>query len=40
MDSFQNTLSKRLVVIGGGLSGLTAAEELLKHLPNLEVTVL
>jgi|LakMenEpi03Aug12_release.lakeMendotaPanAssembly.Ray.scaffolds.fasta_scaffold4427358_1 protoporphyrinogen oxidase len=40
MDSFQSTLNKRVVVIGGGLSGLTAAEELLKQLPNIEVTVL
>ena len=31
---------KRVIVIGGGLSGLSAANQLLKACPNLEVTVL
>lgn len=31
---------KRVIVIGGGLSGLTAANELLKTNPEIELTVL
>lgn len=32
--------NKRIIVIGGGLSGLSAANQLLKACPNLDVTVL
>lgn len=31
---------KRVIVIGGGLSGLSAANQLLKTCPDLDVTVL
>jgi protoporphyrinogen oxidase len=31
---------KRVIVIGGGLSGLTAANELLRTHPDIELTIL
>lgn len=33
-------VKKRVVVIGGGLSGLSAANQLLKTCPDIDLTVL
>jgi protoporphyrinogen oxidase len=33
-------VQKKVIVIGGGLSGLTAANEILKKIPDMHVTVL
>lgn len=36
----EDNKAKKVVIIGGGLSGLTAAEEILKLQPKVQVMVL